>query len=130
MTRDNMKGVKPSETELEILQILWSEGNSTVKQVNDVMNETKKVGYTTTLKIMQIMFQKGMLKRDESSRSHIYQATVNASSVEDSMIKKLVNGVFGGSTSEMILSALGSQKASKEELVKIKEFIKNMEDNE
>ena len=125
-----MSGIKPSETELEILQILWSRGDSTVKQVNDAMNETKKVGYTTTLKIMQIMFQKGMLKRDESSRSHVYQAVINASSVEDSMIKKLVNGVFGGSTSEMILSALGSQKASKEELTKIKEFIKNIEDNE
>lgn len=125
-----MSGIKPSETELEILQILWSRGDSTVKQVNDTMNETKKVGYTTTLKIMQIMFQKGMLKRDETSRSHVYQAMINASSVEDSMIKKLVNGVFGGSTSEMILSALGSQKASKEELTKIKEFIKNIEDNE
>jgi len=127
-TKDKMKAVKPSETELEILQILWSKGDLTVKQVNDVMNEVKKVGYTTTLKIMQIMYQKGLVSRDEARRSHVYKPLVKPDAIQKSMINKLVDGVFGGSTAEMILSALGSQKASQKELAKIKAFIKSMED--
>lgn len=119
--------IKPTESELEILNILWSEGPCNVRMVNEIINEQKEVGYTTTLKLMQIMTQKGLVERDESSRSHIYSAKIKAQDIQEQMLDKLLNTAFGGSASKLVLSALGSGKASAGELEEIKALIQKLE---
>jgi len=119
--------IKPTETELEILNILWNEGPCNVRTVNEIMNQQKEVGYTTTLKLMQIMTQKGLVERDESSRSHIYSAKIRAEDIQEQMLDKLLNTAFGGSASKLVLSALGSGKASARELEEIKALIQKLE---
>ena len=121
---------KPTESELEILKVLWNNGSSTVRSVNDLLNETREVGYTTTLKIMQIMFQKGLVKRDESSRTHIYNAAAQESDIKDALLDRLMNTAFSGSASQLVMQALGRGGTSKEELKRIKELIKELEGGE
>ena len=121
--------IKPTETELEILNILWQEGPSSVRIVNEKMNEQKEVGYTTTLKLMQLMAQKGLVKRDESKRTHIYNAAVKAKDLQQTMVNKLMNAVFSGSAGQLALSALGNGKASKQELDEIKALIEQLEND-
>lgn len=118
---------KPTESELEILKVLWSKGPSTVRDVNNVLNVVREVGYTTTLKIMQIMTQKGTVNRDESSRTHIYSAAVKEAEIKDAMIDRLMDTAFSGSASQLVMQALGRGKTSPKELEKIKEMIKKME---
>lgn len=122
--------IKPTESELEILNILWNVGPSNVRTVNNIINEQKEVGYTTTLKLMQIMTQKGLVERDESSRTHIYSAKINAEDIQGEMLDKLLNTAFGGSASKLVLSALGSGKASAKELEEIKALIQKLESND
>lgn len=119
---------KPTASELEILRILWANGPSSVRLVNDKINETKQTGYTTTLKIMQIMAQKGLVGRDESSRTHIYEALIKKDSVQSAMLDKLMDTAFGGSASQLVLNALGRGDASQKELEEIKALIKKLED--
>lgn len=119
---------KPTDTELEILQILWQNGPSTVKSVNEKMNLRKEVGYTTTLKIMQIMLEKGLLERDEESRSHVYKAAVKQEETQQALLDKLLETAFSGSAMKLVMQALGNKKTSKEELQKIREFINRMEE--
>lgn len=119
---------KPTESELEILRILWSNGPSSVREVNEKINELKETGYTTTLKIMQIMAQKGLVGRDETSRTHIYKAVAQKDQVQGAMVDKLLDLAFGGSSSQLVLNALGRGNTSKEELDQIKELIKKLED--
>ncbi len=121
---------KPTESELEILRILWSKGPSNVRSVNDLINESKETGYTTTLKIMQIMAQKGLVLRDESSRTHIYSAAIKRDQVQTAMLDRVLDVAFGGSSSQLVLSALGRGKTSQEELDQIKELIKKLEDGD
>ncbi|MBO3698807.1 BlaI/MecI/CopY family transcriptional regulator [Roseivirga sp. E12] len=121
---------KPTDSELEILRVLWSNGPSSVRLVNDKINESKETGYTTTLKIMQIMAQKGLVERDETSRTHIYRAVAQKGQVQEAMVDKLLDMAFGGSSSQLVLSALGRGKTSKEELDQIKELIKKLEDGD
>ncbi len=122
------KAIKPTDTELEILNIVWEYGPSTVKFVNEKMNEKKDTGYTTTLKLMQIMAEKGILNRERESRSHIYSAAYKKSDTQLNMINKLAKSMFGGSSVKLAMQALGNSKASEEELKEIKillEKIKN-----
>lgn len=119
---------KPTESELEILRILWSKGPSNVRLVNELINESKETGYTTTLKIMQIMAQKGLVLRDETSRTHIYSAAIERGQVQSVMLDRVLDVAFGGSSSQLVLSALGRGKTSQEELNQIKELIKKLED--
>ena len=121
---------KPTQSELEILKVLWAEGPSTVRKVNDCLNEIREVGYTTTLKIMQIMAQKGMVLRDESSRTHIYKAAVNEDDIKDVLLDRLMETAFSGSASQLVMQALGRGKTSPEELQKIKALIKELEGGE
>ena len=126
MTGD--KSIKPTDAELEILNILWENGPSTVKFVNEKMNERKATGYTTTLKLMQIMAEKGILHRQRESRSHIYSAAYKKTDTQLNMINKLARSMFGGSSVKLAVQALGNSKASEEELREIKillEKIKN-----
>ena len=119
--------VKPTESELEILKLLWQIGPTTVRQINDKLNEQREVGYTTTLKIMQIMTQKGFLKRDESARTHIYSAAIAEAETKDALIDRLMNTAFAGSASQLIMQALGRGHASQQELEKIKALIEKPE---
>ena len=120
---------KPTEAELEILSLLWSKGPSTVRTIHEALSKNRDVFYTTTLKTMQVMTEKGLLSRDTKQRSHIYHATIQQKQVANNMLDKLVNTVFLGSTSQLIVSALGQKKPSREELEEIKLLIDKLNDD-
>jgi len=121
------KELKPTESELEILQVLWAKGPSLVRAVNDELNKTREIGYTTTLKLMQIMSEKGLLSRSKEGRGHIYHPLVEQSTTQKQMLNKVLNGVFGGSASTLVMQALGNHHASEEELNEIKNYINQLE---
>ncbi len=120
------KFVKPTESELEILQVLWRKSLATVRDVHEELSKSKDVGYTTTLKLMQIMHEKGLVKRDESTRTHVYQSAVNRENTQKHMLNKLIDSLFGGSTTQLVLQALGENKATPEEIEKIQNLLNNM----
>jgi predicted transcriptional regulator len=124
----NTKYIKPTESELEILQVLWTKGIATVREVHEELAKTKDVGYTTTLKLMQIMHEKGLVRRDDSVRTHIYQAAVNKERTQKHLLSKMIDSLFGGSPTQLVIQALGSgdQKASREELEKIQALLDNL----
>ena len=115
------KYIKPTESELEILQILWTKGIATVREVHEELTNTKEAGYTTTLKLMQIMHEKGLVKRDDSMRTHIYQPAVNKERTQRHLLSKMIDTLFGGSPTQLVIQALGDgeHKASAEEIQKI-----------
>ena len=121
------KSNKPTDAELEILQILWSHGPTTVRQVNDELNQRKDVGYTTTLKLMQIMTEKKLVSRDTKARQHIYQAAIKEEEVQKGVLNKIITTAFKGSASGLIMQALGHHKTTSKELEEIKELIKQIE---
>ena len=118
---------KPTEAELAILQVLWEKGPSTVRQIQDELQESRGTGYTTTLKLMQIMFEKGLLTRDDSARSHIYSAAVSRQRTQRQLIGQLLEQVFDGSAKQLILQALSSKKSTKAELAEIRKLIDDIE---
>jgi BlaI family transcriptional regulator, penicillinase repressor len=122
------KYVKPTESELEILNILWHKDLATVREVHEELAKIKDVGYTTTLKLMQIMHEKGLVKRDESMRTHVYQPAVNREKTQKHLLNKMIDSLFGGSSTQLVLQALGGgeQKVSAEELDKIQTLIDNL----
>ena len=121
-----IKAIKPTESELEILQILWSKGLATVREVHEDLASTKDVGYTTTLKLMQIMHEKGLVKRDDSMRTHVYQAAVNKERTQKHLLGKMIDSLFGGSPTQLVIQALGEHKASPEELEKIQALLNDL----
>jgi predicted transcriptional regulator len=118
---------KPTESELEILALLWELKEASVRQIHERLAETKDTGYTTTLKIMQIMHAKGMVSRDEQNRSHIYRPATNQKETQNSLLKNLVNTAFGGSAQNLVMQALGQENPSKEELDEIRAFLDQLE---
>ena len=122
------KYIKPTESELEILNIIWQKTAATVRDVHEELAKSKDVGYTTTLKLMQIMHEKGLVKRDESTRTHVYQAAVNKEKTQKHLLDKMIDSLFGGSSTQLVLQALGSgeQKLSNEELEKIQLLLNNL----
>jgi len=121
---------KPTEAELEILQVLWQNGPSSVRFVNDKLNEQKeagKVGYTTTLKLMQIMVEKGIANRNTDSRTHIYLAKITEQETQTQLLQKFVDATFRGSAMKLVMQALGNHETSKEELDEIKALISKIE---
>ena len=120
------KFLKPTESELEILQILWTKGLATVREVHEVLSKTKDAGYTTTLKLMQIMNEKGLVKIDDSMRTHIYQASVNKEKTQKHLLGKMIDSLFGGNTTQLVMQALGEHKASPAELQKIQELLNDL----
>jgi predicted transcriptional regulator len=122
------KYVKPTESELEILNILWYRDQATVREVHEELAKSKDVGYTTTLKLMQIMHDKGLVKRDESMRTHVYQPAVNREKTQKHLLNKMIDSLFGGSSTQLVLQALGNgdQKVSAEELEKLQNLIDNL----
>lgn len=118
--------VKPTESELEILQVLWTRETASVREVHEVISASKVIGYTTTLKLMQIMHEKGLVKRDDSVKTHIYQAAVSREKTQKHLLGKMIDGLFGGSSTQLVLQALGANKASAEELEEIQHLLNNL----
>ncbi|GEP96829.1 BlaI/MecI/CopY family transcriptional regulator [Chitinophaga cymbidii] len=121
------KQVKPTESELEILGILWERGASTVREVHEILEQSKEAGYTTTLKLMQIMHEKGLLKRDASAKTHIYEASVSQERTQQQLLNKMIDTVFNGSATQLVMQALGHHRSSPEELDRIRQYLNEME---
>ena len=121
-----IKYIKPTESELEILQVLWDRGLASVREVHEELSKTKDAGYTTTLKLMQIMHEKGLVKRDDSVKTHIYQPAVSREKTQKHLLGKMINTLFGGSTTQLVMQALGNHKASAEELDEIQRLLNNL----
>lgn len=121
---------EPTAGELEILQVLWQLGPSTVRAVNEELNKAKTTGYTTTLKLMQIMFEKKLLKRNETLRSHIYSAAIEKDATQQAILESVITTAFEGSSTKLILQALGGNKASKEEIDQIRKILDAMEEHD
>lgn len=120
------KQIKPTEGELEILQVLWDKGKATVREVHETILQTKDAGYTTTLKLMQIMFEKGLVARDDSAKTHIYQAAVSREKTQKQFVGRMITSLFGGSSSQLVMQALGTNSPSKAELDEIQKLLDNL----
>ncbi len=118
---------KPTPSEMEILQILWKNGPSSVKQVNEILSEKKPKGYTTTLKIMQIMADKGMVSRESEGKLHIYAANYDETQVKKSAVNNMVEQVFEGAAMELVLQTLGNYKPTHDEIKELKELLSQFE---
>jgi predicted transcriptional regulator len=126
--KQNSKTGEPTKSEIEILQVLWKFGPSTVRFVNDKLNEQKRaVQYTSTLKLMQIMTEKGILKRDESNMKHVYIPATEEQKTKSLLLDRFVDAIYNGSPSSLMMQLLGNKKTSKKELEAIKELLKKMD---
>ena len=125
MARDN-SNIKPTEAELTLLNVLWKVGPATVRQVHDVVSKTQKTGYTTVLKILQIMHEKTLVIRDESNRAHVYAPANSETFTQSSLLKDLATKAFGGSTSKLVMRAL-DESTSKEEIADIRQLLNDLE---
>jgi len=119
--------MKPTDSELEILQVLWQNGPVTVRYVHEQLAKNKDVGYTTTLKLLQIMQEKGFVSRTEESRSHLYTAAVGQTETQQTLLSRFVDNTFGGSTTQLVMQALGNHRASADELQQIRELLNQIE---
>jgi len=124
------KNIRPTDGELEILAVLWDRGPSTVREVRDQLSRERKVGYTTVLKLMQIMFEKGLVARDDSHRTHVYRARARKETTQRHLVNDLMSRAFGGSPQQLVLQALSAKRATKEELAEIRELISRFEGDE
>lgn len=136
--------MKPTDSELEILHILWENGPGTVRTVNDLLNERRvsrksvpaagktkeSAGYTTTLKLMQIMFEKGLVTREEEGRTHIYAAAVREKDTQSLLLQEFMDNAYRGSAARLVLQALGNHEASADELDEIKALIAQIENEQ
>jgi len=121
------KSSRPTDRELTILRILWDNGPSTVRQVNETMNEDEDTGYTTTLKLMQIMTEKGLVVRDESGRQHIYKPAATEEKTQKQLVGDLLERAFSGSAEKLVMRALSAKKVSAKELTRIKKLLDELE---
>lgn len=121
------KKIEPTDKEMSILRIIWDKGEATVREVHDEMNKHRQVGYTTTLKLMQIMVEKGLLDRDESAFKHVYRSAVSEEKTQSQVVSSMMDKVFGGSAEKLVMRALSTKKVSPDELKKIKKMIREIE---
>jgi len=121
------KAQQPTDRELQILRILWTDGPSTVRQVNEEMNKQQRTGYTTTLKLMQIMTEKRLVVRDDSKFQHIYRPAVSEENTQKLVVGDLLEKVFSGSAEKLVMRALSARKVSASELAKIRKMLDKME---
>lgn len=119
---------RPTDSELAILRVLWQRGASTVREVHEELNRTSESGYTTVLKMLQIMTEKGLVTRDESQRAHVYVARESEQRTQRRLLGDLADRAFGGSPARLVMQALSGTKATPEELSEIRELIRRMED--
>jgi predicted transcriptional regulator len=121
---------QPTKTELNILRILWLKGACTVREVHEALNQEETSGYTTALKMLQVMHQKGLVKRDDSQRAHVYSSAVSKEETQTNFVSDIVNRLFDGSTSQLVMQALGtSPQADEEQLARIEALLSEIEDN-
>src|ERR1700739_1066030 len=118
---------KPTASELQILQVLWERGPSTVREVHDALREEKALGYTTVLKLMQIMTAKGLVRRNEEQRAHVYEAQQPAEKTKRQFASDMLQRVFDGSAKELMLHALADRRGSKEELAELRQLLEEYE---
>ena len=122
-----MENQNPTAAELEILNVLWENGSATVRFVHEQLSEIKTVTYTTTLKIMQNMHEKGFLTRETEGRGHVYYPNIEKNKTRSNLLERFLENTFAGSASEMVMQLLGNHKTSAEELQKIKSILNNIE---
>ncbi len=120
------KILKPTESELEILAVLWERKTATVREVHEELLKNKDAGYTTTLKLMQIMHEKTLVTRDDSNKTHIYKPAVTKEKTQKQFLNRMIDSLFAGSSTELVLQALGNKNASEEELEKIQVLIREL----
>jgi BlaI family penicillinase repressor len=118
---------RPTDAELAILAVLWDRGPSTVREVHDTLSSERNTGYTTVLKTLQIMTDKGLVTREDTARAHVYQATPSQEQAQRSLLGDLMNRAFGGSAQKLIMQALATHKTSPEELAEIRRMLDEME---
>ena len=118
---------RPTDAELAILRVLWQQGPSTVRQVRDILERLQPTGYTTVLKLLQIMTEKGLVVRDESLRTHVYRTSRSEAQTQRQMVGDLVRRAFGGSALKLVMQALAAKKASSQDLAEIRKLIENLE---
>ncbi len=118
---------RPTDGELEILRVLWERGPGTVREVQEGLGGSRETGYTTVLKLLQIMTEKGLVRRDESERAHVYAARVPREQTEKQLVGDLLDRAFAGSAATLVMRALSSKKASSEELARIRQFLDELE---
>lgn len=123
-----MEAIKPTESELEILQVVWDRGASTVREVNDTLSQRREVGYTTTLKLMQIMHDKGLLEREKDGRGHVYAAAVPREETQRALLDRFLDTAFGGSAMQLVMQALGGHRASPAEIDQIRAYLDSIEE--
>jgi BlaI family penicillinase repressor len=120
--------IKPTESELEILQEIWKKGQCTVRDVHEELAKNKDAGYTTTLKLMQIMHEKGLVERDTTAKTHLYKAVITREQAQQTALDKIISTVFKGSTADLVIQALGHRRASKDEIDAIKSYLEQFGD--
>ena len=118
---------RPTDAELAILRVLWRLGPSTVRQVQEILNQERETGYTTVLKLMQIMTEKGLVKRDETDRSHVYQARLKEEQTQRQLVDDLLERAFGGSARQLVMQALSGKRTSAKELAQIRKLLDELE---
>jgi predicted transcriptional regulator len=124
------KEIKPTEKELEILQIMWGKKAVSVKEVHEALGGDDANGYTTILKFMQIMYEKGLVTRQKSGKLHLYEAVHSQENTQKQVLDKMINTVFQGSAAQLVMSALGNRKSSREELREIRSYLEKLEGGE
>ena len=117
------KITKPTEGELEILAVLWDKGSATVREVHEELTKSKEAGYTTTLKLMQIMHEKEMVTRNTDSKTHIYTPAISKEKTQMQMVNKMISNLFAGSSADLVMQALGGAKTTDEDLSRIEALI-------
>lgn len=117
----------PTPAEMEILNVLWSLGEAKIQVVNEKLNAIRPIGYTTTLKSMQLMVEKGYLERRREGKSHVYFPIIQEQTTKGNLLERFVNNTFGGSNSNLVMQLLGNKKVSQEEVRQIKDFLKEIE---
>jgi predicted transcriptional regulator len=125
-----MENTQPTNAELEILNILWEENPLTVKEIHERLAESKDIGYTTALKLMQVMTTKGFLDRVKEGKRHLYSPAIQRDATRKSLLNRFVDTAFAGSSSSLVMQLLGNKKNSKEDLKAIKKIIEDMEKNQ
>ncbi len=121
------KPPRPTDAELAILRVIWEQGPSTVRQIQQVLDRARPTGYTTVLKLLQIMTEKGLVRRDERERSHVYRARFSEQQTQQQLLGDLLDRAFAGSTSRLVMQALNRRKASAEELAAIRRLLDEWE---
>ena len=127
MLKDTPEPPRPTDHELELLTVLWDLGPSTVREVHEAVSRRRQTQYTTVLKFLQIMAEKGLVRRDETQRAHVYEATLSRETTQRQLAADLLQRAFGGSAKSLVMGALSARKASRQELAEIRKLLDEYE---